>query len=127
MQTLPVHGARPILRSSPECAAIYAPGGRLLHEGDAIRLPELGDLLERLGAEAPAFSTRYTAARRRQVLERGGLLARDDLASYEVLERPPARVGTGAARCSQPAAVVGRHPDRRRSASSSASRPPTPP
>ena len=83
----------PILRSSPECAAIYAPGGRLLHD-TAIRPPELGDLLERLGAEGPGFLyTGDTAARVSDwVLERGGLLTRDDLASYEVLERPPARV-----------------------------------
>ena len=53
----------PILRSSPECDAIYAPDGRLLREGDMIRLPELGDLLERLGAEGPAFSTRATRQR----------------------------------------------------------------
>jgi gamma-glutamyltranspeptidase / glutathione hydrolase len=84
----------PILRSSPECDAIYAPDGRLLREGDTIRLPELGDLLERLGAEGPGFLyTGDTAARVSDwVLERGGLLTREDLGSYEVLERPPAGV-----------------------------------
>src|SRR5918996_532213 len=45
----------PILRSTPECASLYAPGGELLREGETIRLAELGDLLERLGAEGPAF------------------------------------------------------------------------
>jgi gamma-glutamyltranspeptidase / glutathione hydrolase len=84
----------PILRSTPECEAIYGPGGRLLREGDTIRLPELGDLLDRLGAEGPAFLySGDTAARVSDwVLERGGLLTREDLASYEVIERPPARV-----------------------------------
>src|ERR687896_104699 len=43
----------PIFRSTPECEAIYAPHGRLLQAGEKIRLPELGDLLERLGAEGP--------------------------------------------------------------------------
>jgi gamma-glutamyltranspeptidase / glutathione hydrolase len=85
----------PILRSTPECEAIYAPGGELLREGDTIRLPELGDLLDRLGAEGPGFL--YTgdvaAAASDWVLERGGLLTREDLSSYEVIERPPARVG----------------------------------
>jgi gamma-glutamyltranspeptidase/glutathione hydrolase len=85
----------PILRSTTECEALYAPGGELLREGDRIRLPELGDLLERLGAEGPAFL--YTgdvaAASSDWVLERGGLLTREDLSSYEVIERPPARVG----------------------------------
>jgi gamma-glutamyltranspeptidase / glutathione hydrolase len=84
----------PILKSTPECAAIYAPGGRLLREGDTIRLPELGDLLERLGAEGPSFLYRGDVAHAVSdwVLERGGMLSCDDLASYEVIEREPARV-----------------------------------
>ena len=84
----------PILRSSPECDAIYAPDGPLLREGDTIRLQELGDLLERLGAEGPGFLYTGDTAERVSdwVLERGGLLTREDLASYEVLERPPASV-----------------------------------
>jgi len=84
----------PILNSTPECAAIYAPGGRLLREGDTIRLPELGDLLERLGAEGPGFLYLGDVAHAVSdwVLERGGMLSRDDLASYEVIEREPARV-----------------------------------
>src|SRR5436853_5483287 len=43
----------PILASRPEGQAIYAPGGRLLEEGETLRIPELGDLLERLGREGP--------------------------------------------------------------------------
>ena len=84
----------PIMRSTPECAEIYAPGGRLLGEGERIRLPELGDLLERLGAEGPGFlyGGDVAAAVSSWVLERGGLLTRDDLATYEVIERPPAAV-----------------------------------
>jgi gamma-glutamyltranspeptidase / glutathione hydrolase len=84
----------PILKSTPECAAIYAPEGRLLREGDTIRLPDLGDLLERLGAEGPGFlySGDVAHAVSDWVLEHGGMLSRDDLASYEVIEREPARV-----------------------------------
>jgi gamma-glutamyltranspeptidase/glutathione hydrolase len=84
----------PIFRSTPECEAIYAPGGRLLGEGDTIRLPELGDLLERLGAEGPAFlySGDVATAVSDWVLERGGLLSREDLRSYGVIEREPAQV-----------------------------------
>ena len=49
------------------------------------------------------------------VLERGGLLTREDLAAYEVVEREPARVTLPRARgAHQSAALVGRHPDRRR-------------
>ena len=84
----------PILCSTPECAAIYAPGGRLLTEGETIRLPELGELLERLGAEGPRFlyGGDVGAAVSDWVLGRGGLLTGEDLASYEVVERRPARV-----------------------------------
>jgi gamma-glutamyltranspeptidase/glutathione hydrolase len=84
----------PILRSTPEADAIYAPDGRLLGEGDTIRLPELGDLLERLGAEGPGFLYRGETANAvcDWVLERGGLLTPEDLASYEVVERRPAQV-----------------------------------
>ena len=84
----------PIFRSTPECEAIYAPGGRLLEAGDTIRLPELGDLLDRLGAEGPGFlyDGDVAAAVSEWVLERGGLLTPEDLTSYEVVEREPARV-----------------------------------
>src|SRR5215212_619209 len=94
MQAFLFEVLEPIITSTPECGAIYAPGGRLLREGDAIRLPELGDLLERLGAEGPAFLYSGDIARAVSdwVVERGGLLGRDDLASYEVIEREPARV-----------------------------------
>src|SRR5918995_2177934 len=79
---------------SPEAAAIYAPGGGLLAAGGTIRLPELGDLLDRLGAEGPAFlyGGDVGVAVSDWVLERGGLLTRDDLAAYEVVERRPVRV-----------------------------------
>ena len=84
----------PIVTSTPECAALYAPEGELLREGETFRAPELGDLLERLGAEGPGFL--YTgdvaAAASDWVIERGGMLSREDLASYEVIEREPARV-----------------------------------
>ena len=94
MQAFLFRVLEPILTSTPECSAIYAPDGPLLREGERVRLPELGDLLERLGAEGPGFL--YTgdvaAAVSDWVLERGGMLGRDDLSSYEVIEREPARV-----------------------------------
>jgi gamma-glutamyltranspeptidase/glutathione hydrolase len=84
----------PILTSTPEAAAIYAPEGRLLEAGETIRLPELGDLLERLGDEGPRFLYRGDTARAvsQWVLEHGGLLTQADLAGYEVVERNPVRV-----------------------------------
>ena len=84
----------PIFRSTSECSELYAPGGTLLREGDRFRMPELGDLLERLGAEGPGFL--YTGdvahACSAWVLEHGGLLTSEDLAGYEVVEREPAQV-----------------------------------
>src|SRR5215208_1386475 len=83
----------PILIAAPEGQAIYAPEGRILEVGEKVRIPELGDLLERLGAEGPDFLYEGEVAARisDHVLERGGLLTRDDLATYEVVEREPAR------------------------------------
>ena len=84
----------PIFRSSPEATAIYAPEGSLLRAGETIQLPELGELLDRLGAEGPGFlyAGDVAAAASEFVQARGGLLSREDLAGYEVLEREPARV-----------------------------------
>ena len=65
----------PIVTSTPECAALYAPEGRLLAEGETFRAPELGDLLERLGAEGPDFLFSGDVAARRQRL---GARARRD-------------------------------------------------
>ncbi len=69
----------PILRSTPEAEAIYAPGGPpAARRASTIRLTELGDLLERLGAEGPDFLYTGDAGRAASdwVLERGGLLTR---------------------------------------------------
>jgi gamma-glutamyltranspeptidase/glutathione hydrolase len=83
----------PLLAAEPEGRAIYNPDGRPLRAGDKVRFPELGDLLERLGEEGPDFL--YTgdvgAAVSDWILERGGLITREDLASYEVIDREPAR------------------------------------
>jgi gamma-glutamyltranspeptidase/glutathione hydrolase len=94
MQALLFRILEPIFRSTPECSELYAPGGKLLAEGDSWRMPELGDLLDRLGAEGPAFLYTGDVAREcsEWVLERGGLLTTADLDSYEVVEREPAEV-----------------------------------
>jgi gamma-glutamyltranspeptidase / glutathione hydrolase len=82
----------PIVASRPEGKAIYAPEGRFLREGETMCIPELGDLLERLGAEGPdhLYTGDVAASVSDYVLERGGLLTREDLASYRVVERDPA-------------------------------------
>src|SRR5271167_1953569 len=40
-----------LLTSTPECAALWAPDGHVLAEGELLRNPELGDALLRLGRE----------------------------------------------------------------------------
>jgi gamma-glutamyltranspeptidase/glutathione hydrolase len=83
----------PILTQYEECAAIYAPGGELLRAGDVFRFAELGDAIERLGAEgaAPFYTGEIGAALSDWVLERGGTLGRADLAAYEPIVREPVR------------------------------------
>ena len=92
----------PILTHYEEGAAVYAPGGELLREGDLFRFPELGDALERLGAEgaSPFYAARSRAALSDWVLERGGTLGRDDLAAYEPISASRCGRVSRAARCS---------------------------
>jgi gamma-glutamyltranspeptidase/glutathione hydrolase len=61
--------------------------------GERVRLPELGDLLDRLGAEGPGFLYDGDVARALAawVTERGGALSEADLGAYHVVERAPAR------------------------------------
>jgi gamma-glutamyltranspeptidase / glutathione hydrolase len=94
MQAFLFEVLEPIFRTSPECSELYAPGDRLLAEGERFRFPELGDLLDRLGAEGPDFlySGDVAEASSDWVMARGGLLSREDLVTYEVIEREPARV-----------------------------------
>jgi gamma-glutamyltranspeptidase/glutathione hydrolase len=83
-----------IATSTPECAALFAPGGTLLREGDVIRQPELADALERLSAEgaAPFYTGDIATEIVSWLSERGGLLTLEDLAAYEVIDREPVRV-----------------------------------
>jgi gamma-glutamyltranspeptidase / glutathione hydrolase len=84
-----------IVTSTPECAALFAPGGRLLRAGDTLRQPELAQSLLRLGAEGagPFYDGDIAAAISAWVTERGGLLTPADLRAYEVVDREPIRVG----------------------------------
>ena len=84
----------PIMRSTPECAALWAPGGRLLQEGDVMFNEELAATLELFGREGsePFYAGEIGQALADWVVERGGLLTREDLADYEAIPRVPARV-----------------------------------
>jgi len=83
-----------IVTSTPECAALFAPAGHVLRAGERQRQPELAATLERLAAEgaAPFYTGEIAAAIAAWVGERGGLLTREDLAAYEVVDRDPVSV-----------------------------------
>src|SRR4051812_14767311 len=77
----------PILLSTEEGRKTFAPAGDLVKAGDTLRLPEVGDLLERLGNEGPGFlyAGDVATAISDWILERGGLITCLDLADYEVI------------------------------------------
>ena len=83
-----------IVTSTPECAALFAPNGRVARAGDIVRQPELADALERLGTEgaAPFFTGDIAAAIVDWLAARGGIVTAEDLAAYEVVDRTPIRV-----------------------------------
>ena len=85
--------------------------------GDVLRLPDLGDTLPRIAAEGADVLYRGDLARETAatVAAGGGKLTADDLAAYRVVWRRPVRVALPRARGDlEPAAVLGRHPDRLR-------------
>jgi gamma-glutamyltranspeptidase/glutathione hydrolase len=83
-----------LLTSTPECAALWAPQGRVLAEGELLRNPELGDALLLLGREgdAPFYTGEVAAAVSDWVWARGGSLSAEDLSGYRAIEREPLRV-----------------------------------
>jgi gamma-glutamyltranspeptidase / glutathione hydrolase len=68
-----------------EGARIYSPGGSILEEGDLLHQPGLVAVLEALAEEgaATAYSGTIADALLELMDERGGLVTRDDLTTYE--------------------------------------------
>ncbi len=83
-----------LLRSTPECARLWAPRGRALGEGELLRNPELADALELLAREGsePFYRGAIAAAVSDWLVAHGGTLSREDLAGYRAIEREPVRV-----------------------------------
>jgi gamma-glutamyltranspeptidase/glutathione hydrolase len=83
-----------LLSSTPECAALWAPEGRILREGELLRNRELGDALVRLGEDGaqPFYRGDVAAAVCEWLRDRGGSLSAEDLAGYSALEREPVRM-----------------------------------
>jgi gamma-glutamyltranspeptidase / glutathione hydrolase len=83
-----------LLKSTPECAALWAPHGHVLREGEVLRNGELADALERLGAdgEAPFYTGDIANAVCDWLHARGGTMTLADLAAYEAVPREPVRI-----------------------------------
>jgi len=83
-----------LLTSTPECAAIWAPEGHILLEGERLHNPELGDALLRLAREGaePFYRGDIAAAVCAWLRERGGSLTDADLAGYAAIEREPVKM-----------------------------------
>jgi gamma-glutamyltranspeptidase / glutathione hydrolase len=84
-----------LLTSTPECAALWAPAGRILREGELLRNHELSDALERLGSEGaePFYRGEVAAAVSDWLWARGGSVSREDLAGYGAIVRTPVITG----------------------------------
>jgi gamma-glutamyltranspeptidase/glutathione hydrolase len=80
-----------LLQSTPECAALWAPQGRVLREGEVLRNPDLGEALVRLGEEGakPFYSGDIAHAVCAWLGKRGGSVSREGLAGYRAIERVP--------------------------------------
>lgn len=72
---------------------LYAPSGSTLREGETFRFADLAEALERFGAEGanPFCRGEVAAALSEFVVEHGGTLGPEDLATYETIEREPIR------------------------------------
>jgi gamma-glutamyltranspeptidase/glutathione hydrolase len=83
-----------LLTSTPECAALWAPNGHVLREGELLRNGELSDALTRLGDDgaAPFYTGDVAAAVCEWLAARGGTMTASDLAGYEAVEREPVRI-----------------------------------
>jgi gamma-glutamyltranspeptidase/glutathione hydrolase len=86
-----IHLLEAILRTTPECEAIYAPGAALLGIDERWRDRALGDTIERLGAEGarPFYEGDIGQAVVGWIAGRGGALTAEDLRRYEPVERVP--------------------------------------
>lgn len=83
-----------LLRSTPECSALWAPRGPLLRAGELLPNHDLADALERLGSEGPRpfYEGDVAAAVCAWLSEHGGAIALDELASYRAIAREPLRI-----------------------------------
>ncbi len=84
----------PVLRDSPTGTDLYLENGRVLAPGTPHRNPDLADFLEYLPRDPRGYYGGDLAeVIERHMLEGGGLMTREDLARYQVIERRPLSIG----------------------------------
>ncbi len=83
----------PILTAWPEGRAVYAPDGNMPQVGEVLKLPEFGEAIDRLAQDGPdPFYTGEIAQKVAEfVIDNGGTITREDLASYAVIDRTPGK------------------------------------
>jgi gamma-glutamyltranspeptidase / glutathione hydrolase len=83
-----------LLTSTPECAALWAPEGHVLKEGELLCNPELGDALLLLGEDGaePFYRGEIATAVSDWLRAHGAALSSENLAGYRAVEREPVRV-----------------------------------
>jgi gamma-glutamyltranspeptidase / glutathione hydrolase len=81
-----------LLRHSPEGDAMY--GGRAIAAGERFAVPELGETIERIGAEGAEvlYAGELARATVEHVQRGGGTLSLEDLEAYRVVRRRPLSV-----------------------------------
>lgn len=84
----------PILRRTPEVAAIFAPDGPLLGAGDVVRNPELAGFIADIGRrpDATFYQGHHADELAGAMADGDGLVTSADLAGYTVVERQPLAV-----------------------------------
>ncbi len=82
---------RDILLLTDEGRSIFAPGGRLLHAGEALHNPRLADVLDDVGRGSVTGIASLAQALQDGADRAGALVSGEDAAAYAVLEREPLR------------------------------------
>ncbi len=87
-----------MLTADAACAAVYAPGGRLLGEGERLRAPDLAETLRHIGEAGPGTMRDgpLAAAVVAHLVDVDGLVTAEDLRDYRVADRAPLRIDHGA-------------------------------
>lgn len=85
---------KPILTGTRSVQKIFEPEGSFVKEGDLVKIPDLAETFEEIAQEGerPLRFGRLAEALVTDQEQRGGLVTRQDLASYNVIRSQPIRI-----------------------------------